>query len=103
MHLDDYNQMDMITGKGPSNRNEFFHFGESEFSAVRTDIEGTILSNETWQARRETMLPSTDDNLFIASLMYPSLQRGSYATWIAPPRQGIDNKPGDFEYVQIAH
>jgi hypothetical protein len=22
--------------------------------------------------------------------------------WIAPPRIGIDNKPGDFEYVKIA-
>ncbi|PPQ39791.1 benzoyl-CoA 2,3-epoxidase subunit BoxB [Rhodopila globiformis] len=74
-----------------------------EFSAVHTDTEGTILGNDAWEARKETMLPSTDDNLFIASLMHPSQQRGAYAGWIAPPRQGIDNKPGDFEYVQIAH
>ncbi|MFL5284869.1 MAG: benzoyl-CoA 2,3-epoxidase subunit BoxB [Rhodopila sp.] len=74
-----------------------------EFSAVHTDTEGNTLGNDVWQARKETMLPSTDDNLFIASLMHPSLQRGTYASWIAPPRQGIDNKPGDFEYVQIAH
>lgn len=74
-----------------------------EFSAVRTDTEGNILGNDAWEARRETMLPSTDDNLFIAGLMHSSLQRGAYAGWIAPPRQGIDNKPGDFEYVQIAH
>ena len=30
MHLDGYNQMDMITGKGPSNRHEIFYFGESD-------------------------------------------------------------------------
>ena len=30
VHLDGYNQMDMITGKGPSNRNEIFYFGESD-------------------------------------------------------------------------
>src|SRR5512146_1849521 len=24
-----------------------------------------------------------------------------YATWISPPKVGIDNKPGDFEYVKI--
>ena len=25
-----------------------------------------------------------------------------FAGWIAPPRVGIDNKPGDFEYVKLA-
>ena len=37
MHLDGYNQMDMITGKGPSNRHEIFYFGESALGAVRID------------------------------------------------------------------
>jgi arylsulfatase len=36
-HLDSYNQMDMITGKGPSNRHEIFYFGESTLGAVRID------------------------------------------------------------------
>ena len=31
-HLDGYDQMDMITGKGPSNRHEIFYFGESELA-----------------------------------------------------------------------
>ena len=35
VHLDGYNQMDMITGKGPSNRHEIFYFGESALGAVR--------------------------------------------------------------------
>ncbi len=37
VHLDGYNQMDLITGKGPSNRHEIFYFGESELGAVRID------------------------------------------------------------------
>jgi arylsulfatase A-like enzyme len=37
VHLDGYNQMDMITGKGPSNRHEVFYFGESTLGAVRID------------------------------------------------------------------
>jgi arylsulfatase A-like enzyme len=37
VHLDGYNQMDMITGKGPSNRNEIWYFGESDLGAVRVD------------------------------------------------------------------
>jgi arylsulfatase A-like enzyme len=37
VHLDGYNQMDMITGKGSSNRHEIWYFGESELGAVRID------------------------------------------------------------------
>jgi hypothetical protein len=37
VHLDGYNQLDMITGKAPSNRHEIWYFGESELGAVRID------------------------------------------------------------------
>ena len=37
VHLDGYNQMDMITGKGPSARHEIFYFTEGTLSAVRID------------------------------------------------------------------
>jgi arylsulfatase len=36
-HLDGYNQLAMITGKGPSARHEIFYFGESTLGAVRID------------------------------------------------------------------
>jgi arylsulfatase A-like enzyme len=35
VHLDGYNQMDMLTGKGESHRDELFYFGESSLGAVR--------------------------------------------------------------------
>jgi arylsulfatase A-like enzyme len=35
VHLDGYNQMDLITGKGPSARSEIFYFTESTLGAVR--------------------------------------------------------------------
>jgi benzoyl-CoA 2,3-dioxygenase component B len=47
-------------------------------------------------------LPSDSDREFIESLMQPQFETGKFASWIAPPRVGIDNKPGDFEYVKIA-
>jgi benzoyl-CoA 2,3-dioxygenase component B len=72
-----------------------------EFSAVHTDTAGNILTPDVWQRVRESMLPSTEDNLFIASLMKPAREPGQFASWIAPPRHGIDNMPGDFEYVRI--
>jgi arylsulfatase A-like enzyme len=36
-HLDGYNQMDAITGKGPSARHEIFYLGESTVGAIRID------------------------------------------------------------------
>jgi benzoyl-CoA 2,3-dioxygenase component B len=47
-------------------------------------------------------LPSAADGEFIASLMTAQTEPGKFASWIAPPKAGIDNKPGDFEYVKIA-
>jgi arylsulfatase len=35
VHLDGYNQLDLITGKGPSARQEIFYFTESTLAAVR--------------------------------------------------------------------
>jgi benzoyl-CoA 2,3-dioxygenase component B len=72
-----------------------------EFTAVHADTEGHLLTPETWEQRKASMLPSTDDSLFIASLMRPVREPGAFASWIAPPRYGIDNRPGDFEYVKI--
>jgi arylsulfatase len=37
VHLDGYNQLDAITGKGPSARHEVFYFAESTLGAVRLD------------------------------------------------------------------
>ena len=50
---------------------------------------------------REIGLPTAADGDFIQSLMVPVTEHGKYAGWIAPPRVGIDNKPGDFEYVKL--
>jgi arylsulfatase len=36
-HLDGYNQMDLITGKGPSKRHEVFYFGGASLGALRLD------------------------------------------------------------------
>ncbi|MCG5238009.1 arylsulfatase [Xanthobacter oligotrophicus] len=36
-HLDGYNQMDLLTGKGPTARHELFYFGGAQLGAVRID------------------------------------------------------------------
>ncbi len=76
------------------------HIGE--FSGIHADTDGKILSETEWEKRHGELLPSDDDRAFIESLMRPEREVGQFASWIAPPRVGINNKPGDFEYVKIA-
>src|ERR671928_144978 len=74
-----------------------------EFRDVHTDTAGRLLSNEAWEKRQGEFLPSSDDRDYVEDLMARTLQRepGKFASWISPPKVGIDNKPGDFEYVKI--
>jgi benzoyl-CoA 2,3-dioxygenase component B len=78
-----------------------FHRHIGEFSSIKADVNGQIMSDVDWQKRRREFLPSDSDRDFIESLMKPETQPGKFASWIAPPKVGIDNKPGDFEYVKI--
>ena len=78
-----------------------FHRQIGEFAPVQADMEGNILSDAEWERRKSEFLPSDADREFIESLMQPEREPGKFAGWIAPPKVGIDNKPGDFEYVKI--
>ncbi len=80
---------------------EGFHRQIGVFTGVPLAPEGKLVSREEWDARRDEWLSNKADGDFIQSLMTPVLEAGRYAGWIAPPRVGIDNKPGDFEYVKL--
>jgi benzoyl-CoA 2,3-epoxidase subunit B len=79
-----------------------FHREIGEFKDALATPAGELIDDATWNKRRGEWLPSQADGDFIASLMQPQYEAGEFAGWIAPPKIGIDNKPGDFEYVQIA-
>jgi benzoyl-CoA 2,3-dioxygenase component B len=72
-----------------------------EFAKIHADSEGNILDDAAWERARDSLLPTDDDNQYVAGLMRPVRESGAFAGWIAPPKVGIDNKPGDFEYVKI--
>ena len=78
-----------------------FHRHVGEFKDVAATPDGRIIGNQEWTVSKGQWLPTRDDGAFIESLMKPSWERGEYASWIAPPKVGIDNKPGDFEYVKV--
>ncbi|MCF6233019.1 MAG: benzoyl-CoA 2,3-epoxidase subunit BoxB [Rhodobacteraceae bacterium] len=71
------------------------------FAGKPFDPSGTMLSQADYDAGLSQWLPSKADGDFIQSLMKPVSEPGQYADWIAPPKVGIDNKPGDFEYVKL--
>ena len=73
-----------------------------EFAGKRISPAGEVLTEEAWTAQSPAWLPDEADMQFINSLMKPCHEPGRYASWIAPPRVGVNNQPGDFEYVKIA-
>ncbi|MBL4749422.1 MAG: benzoyl-CoA 2,3-epoxidase subunit BoxB [Amylibacter sp.] len=80
---------------------EGFHRQIGVFAAVSVDPEGNIISKEKWEAKVANWLPTKADGDFIQSLMVPCTDPESFAGWIAPPKVGINNQPGDFEYVKL--
>ena len=79
-----------------------FHRQIGEFRSVHATPAGVLVDAATWARTRDAYLPSAADGAFIESLMVAETEPGKYANWIAPPRQGIDEKPVDFEYVKLA-
>jgi benzoyl-CoA 2,3-dioxygenase component B len=79
-----------------------FHRQIGYFQGLKATPEGRIVDDATWTREKDKWLPSADDGEFVKSLMKQVTEPGKFASWIAPPRVGIDNKPGDFEYVKIA-
>jgi benzoyl-CoA 2,3-epoxidase subunit B len=81
----------------PSQR---FHRAIGTFAGVRTDMDGNLLDDATWEARKREWLPDDEDEAYIKSLMHGVYEPGKIAGWIAPPLRGINGQPFEFEYVR---
>jgi benzoyl-CoA 2,3-dioxygenase component B len=79
-----------------------FHRHIGEFAGIHADTNGALVPDAAWEKQKNLYLPSADDRDYIESLMRPEAEPAKFASWIAPPKVGIDNKPGDFEYVKMA-
>ena len=72
------------------------------FAGLRVSPEGKVLSEAEWNANKDRWLPTDEDRAYVTSLMGAAVtQPGQFAHWIAPPARGINNQPGDFEYVRF--
>jgi benzoyl-CoA 2,3-dioxygenase component B len=72
-----------------------------EFSEIQATPGGEVISEADWEARKDEWLPKPEDLQFLKDLMKPVTAPGEFASWIAPPRVGVDSKEGDFEYVRL--
>ena len=81
--------------------NEGFHRQIGVFAGKPINPAGEIISQESYDQLSSEWLPSEADGDFIQSLMAPVTEPGQFASWIAPPKVGIDNQPGEFEYVKL--
>jgi len=72
------------------------------FAGIEAAPDGERISPEEWARRKCAWLPTDVDKTHVRSLMRPVHERGKIAAWIAPPRQGINGKPFDYDYVHLA-
>ncbi len=106
LHLDGYDQTDMLTGKGKSKRREFFYYGENDLNAVRVDQWKLHLSiKNTWLGSAEKL----DGGMLINLKLDPferTPETGGHLLWmkeksyllpiIAPPMMRFNQSLRDF-------
>jgi benzoyl-CoA 2,3-dioxygenase component B len=78
-----------------------FHRHIGIYSGHHFDIDGNLLTDADWEARKHQWIPSEKDREYVQSLMHPVYEHGKIANWIAPPRVGINKHPFDWEYVRL--
>jgi benzoyl-CoA 2,3-dioxygenase component B len=72
------------------------------FASIEASPTGEKLSAAEWEAGKGQWLPTATDKTFVRSLMRPVYERGKIAAWVAPPRNGINGQPFDYDYVHLA-
>jgi benzoyl-CoA 2,3-dioxygenase component B len=72
------------------------------FAGIEATPDGARLTPQEWERNKRQWLPTEVDKTYVRSLMHPVHERGKIASWIAPPRNGINGRPFDYDYVHLA-
>ncbi len=72
------------------------------YAEIEASPSGEPLAPDAWTRGRDGWLPTEADRASVRELMQPVYERGKIASWIAPPRQGINGQPFDFDYVHLS-
>ncbi|MGZ4533175.1 MAG: benzoyl-CoA 2,3-epoxidase subunit BoxB, partial [Mycobacteriaceae bacterium] len=81
---------------------EAFNRKVGNFAAHCVSPEGSILTEAEWNENNDQWLPSAADRAKVAELMVPHYELGEFASWITPPKTGINDQPVEFDYVHLA-
>ncbi|MCA2227705.1 benzoyl-CoA 2,3-epoxidase subunit BoxB [Nonomuraea aurantiaca] len=71
------------------------------FAGHHLTPDGRLVDRATWEHDRDRWLPTPADKAYVHSLMRPVYEPGKIAAWLAPPRNGINGRPLDYEYVHL--
>jgi benzoyl-CoA 2,3-dioxygenase component B len=71
------------------------------FAGCHITPGGAVVDEASWEAGRATWLPTPADKAHVESLMRPVYEPGKIAAWLAPPRNGINGQPLDYQYVRF--
>jgi len=79
----------------------FFYRQQGLYANLSFAPNGTRISEQDFQKRLYEFIPSTEDRIYVKSLMQPVTKAGQFANWIAPPKTGINRQPIEFQYVKF--
>ncbi len=96
----------ILAGAGLTQRLKLPHIAFNRrvgaFAGIEASPDGELLGADEWGQQHGQWLPSDVDRTYVRSLMQPVHERGKIAAWIAPPRNGINGQPFDYDYVHLA-
>jgi benzoyl-CoA 2,3-dioxygenase component B len=72
------------------------------FGQAHITPSGELVGADAWAEGKDHWLPGGADKAHVRSLMRPVYEPGKIASWIAPPSNGINGRPVDYEYVHLA-
>jgi benzoyl-CoA 2,3-dioxygenase component B len=78
-----------------------FHRKMGLFANMPFDTEGNWIGEDRWEARKDEFLPTAADQAYVAAIQKPCYEIGKIASWISPPKIGINKNSFDFEYVKF--
>jgi benzoyl-CoA 2,3-epoxidase subunit B len=71
------------------------------FAGQPVTPDGRVVAHEDFEAQLSDWVPTPEDRARVAELMKPCHEPGEFASWIAPPQQGINEMPVEFDYVRF--
>ncbi len=63
--------------------------------------DGNPVTAKEWDRNLPRWIPSAADREFVQGLMHGVVEVGKIASWVAPPRTGINRHPFAWEYVRL--